>query len=314
MTAPLRNLANFFEVPPQLLGALIFNTPAFYKELILKKNKGGVRLINIPDQNLRNIQKTIYHKILQKFIAHESAHAYVKGRSIITNAREHLESDYMLKLDILDFFGSVRGDLVKDKFIQIAEVFDRQKSNDPSLPLPSFSDDECNYLEKLCTLNGGLPQGGITSPHLSNLIFYKIDEIIRDHCKNNLIVYTRYSDDMIFSGPNKKVFKVEKYVREILKTYGFCLNFDKMIALNKNDAKYVTGLFVQNGTIRISKSRRREIRQNFHEYSTRDCAEDDQECKAKIKNSLIGKLQFWHYVEPDCEYPIKAIAALKEIQ
>ncbi len=310
MKVSLENLSEFLDVAPNQLGALIFRTDLFYQEITIAKRRGGIRRINIPNNILRTIQKNIYRDVLGKFQAHEAAQAYVKKRSIVTNAANHLDSRYMLKLDIENFFGNLSTNLVADKFIQISEVFDRQRVADVNVKFPRFTDAECRLLAKICTLDGGLPQGAITSPHLSNLIFYKTDEAINNHCNKLGIKYTRYSDDMIFTSLTDQVFEVEDFVKHEIQKLGLRLNYGKSIRLNDRQSKYVTGLSIHDKKIRLSKSRRREIRQEFYNFNSRKIINDSIYDNNPSKASLLGKLEFWKFIEPECDFPRKAIALI----
>lgn len=313
MKTSLKNLATFLDVPPDQLGAMIFHGELFYKEVAIPKRRGGVRKLNVPNSLLRVVQRKIYRNILGKFQAHEAAQAYVKKKSIITNATQHIESVFMLKMDIENFFGCVQRKLVIDKFIQIAEVFDKQRSSNSGANLPRFTDKECEFLSNLCTLNGTLPQGAITSPHLSNLIFYKIDEAIMECARKVGAKYTRYSDDMIFTAATDQVFEIENFVREKMEHIGLKVNEKKIVKLNDGDGKYVTGLSINNGKVRVAKNRRREIRQEYYEYTSNKIEGLDSSAKNLSKASLMGKLEFWRYVEPNCDFAKKAISVLEEI-
>ena len=264
MKSSLENLAKFLNIPPKELGAIIFRTDLYYEEINVAKKRGGFRTLNIPNNTLKGIQRIIYRNLLKNLEVHVSAQAYVQKRSIITNATKHLNSVYMLKMDIEDFFGSIREELVREKFMQMVESIEKKREYNEHLDVPNFTENDCRCLAKICTLNGGLPQGAVTSPHLSNLIFFEIDETIKLKCEEMDIIYTRYSDDMIFTGATDKVFEIEEFVREKIRSINLSVNQKKTVRLYDRHVKYVTGLCIQNGKVRLSKSRRREIRQQYH--------------------------------------------------
>ncbi len=307
MNGSLDSLSKFLEISPALLGAMVFKTELFYTELKIKKKNGGTRLLSVPNDELRNVQSKIYREVLSPFVSHDSAQAYVKKKSILTNANEHLSSKVMLKMDLTDFFGSTRYIAVVNKFIQIAEIFHRKNSQDIKL---RFSDDECRYLAKLCTLGGGLPQGAITSPHLSNLIFYKIDQQIQTACQKRSVTYTRYSDDMIFSSLGEDALYMEKTVKRILAAHGYRVNPCKTSRLLANRPKYVTGLAIENEIVRLPKKRRRELRQELHEFKA-DSNLANTIIRAETKSKLIGKFSFWCYIEPSNRFALDALTYLK---
>lgn len=116
---PLQNLADFFQIQPQKLGAMVFNTSLFYKTVKIPKKRGGLRVLSVPTHPLKQVQSIIYNKILKKFLAHDAAHAYSKRKSILTNADKHIGAEYMLKMDITNFFGSIKKQTVENKFKKI---------------------------------------------------------------------------------------------------------------------------------------------------------------------------------------------------
>lgn len=309
MKVPLQNLANFLNIAPNQLGAMIFCTSLFYKEITIPKRRGGTRTLHVPNNTLRAVQQIIHRDFLGKIQAHEAAQAYVKNKSILTNASKHVKGEFMLKLDIENFFDSIPESLVTNKFIEISKLHNNQISSNDRI-LPKFTDEECSLLSKICLLDGGLPQGAVTSPHLSNLIFFELDENIKNHCDKLGFIYTRYSDDMIFTAVTDKVFEVEDFVKSELKNIGLVLNDRKTLKLNKNQGKYVTGLFVQNGKIRLTKSRRREIRQELYKYNVIKSINSSDFTNGLTRGSLIGKLEFWKFIEPDCKFVREAIASL----
>jgi hypothetical protein len=125
--------------------------------------------------------------------------------------------------------------------------------------------------------------------------------------------YTRYSDDMIFTAATDQVFEIENFVREKIEHIGLKVNEKKIVKLNDGDSKYVTGLSINNGKVRVAKNRRREIRQEYYEHTSNKIEGMDSNAKNLSKASLLGKLEFWRYVEPDCDFAKKAISVLEEI-
>src|SRR5690625_2960841 len=98
-------------------------------------------------------------------------------------------------------------------------------------------------LSRICTLQGFLPQGAPTSPMLSNLVFYRIDEEIVKFCIENKIRYTRYADDMTFSGEfNEK--RIIGYVNTTVKAYNFTLNFSKTRLYKEHQRQLVSEIVV----------------------------------------------------------------------
>ena len=117
-------------------------------------------------------------------------------------------------------------------------------------------------LLKLCTYEDYLPQGAPTSPYLSNLAMKNFDNYIGEYCLKQNINYTRYSDDLTFSG-DFDVKKIKNKVDAFLDVLGFSLNEKKTRVLRSNQRQVITGIVV-NEKINMSKEIRRKIRQEMY--------------------------------------------------
>ncbi|WP_279119284.1 reverse transcriptase family protein [Fusobacterium varium] len=229
----------------------ITNSPSYYYRTykIPKKQIGKYREISEPLPNLKKIQFWINEKILKNFKINPYIKSYIKNRSIKDNAKFHKNKKIVLTLDIEKYFPSFSYQKIYSFFIKIG-----------------YTESVAVALSKLCYFNG-LPQGAPTSPTLSNLLTEDIDKRIVAFCKfqnlkNNKINYTRYADDLTFSG-DFRVGKVIKVVKEILSSEGFNLNEEKIRVRRKNSNQEVTGITV-NQVLRASKKMRNSVRQEVY--------------------------------------------------
>ena len=227
---------------------LASNTTPHYHNVEIPKRSGGVRTLTIPSPELKKIQKYINDKILKLIPVSDAAMAYVVGKGIKYNAKPHVESNYILKLDISDFFGS----------IHFGKVINNILPKEYGIEFKTL-------LANLCMYKGYLPQGAPTSPALSNIVMKKFDDIMIDYCNNNSIKYTRYADDMTFSSidkfnPNRIINKV-KYLLE--KYYKMKLNDTKTVFLHNGLKQDICGVIV-NDHMQVSKSYRDSIRQEIY--------------------------------------------------
>ena len=181
-----------------------------YKKFEILKRNGEKRIIYKPNYFLKQVQRNLLNNVLEKMPVSKYATAYLKGKSLIDNAFPHVGKKIILKLDIKDFFNSV-------SFMDIYnKVFTEEY----------FSKQVRTVLTFLCTYNEILPQGASTSSYISNLIMQDFDNEIGDFCEKNNISFTRYSDDMTFSGDFD--IKIIIYrVRDELKKLGLQLNYNK---------------------------------------------------------------------------------------
>ena len=141
-----------------------------------------------------------------------------------------------------------------------------------------------------------LPQGAPTSPMLSNMVFKPIDDAIYAYCLARKILYTRYADDITFSGSYDLInSKLLEYVTTIIEDCGFEINNKKTRFAGKGKKQEVTGLIVNNDTINVPKRYIKEIRQELYYINKFGIKEH----RAKVgfenkyyKEHLLGKILY----------------------
>lgn len=222
------------------------NSPErFYRQFSIPKKNGGIRIISEPLPNLKEIQKWILKNILYNLKVSAYAKAYIPGKSIKDNVRFHRRQKKVLSLDIKSFYDCLTDWMVFQLFME-----------------NGYNESVAMMLTGLCCLNGSLPQGAPTSAALSNLLMKKFDEIVGKYCKEQEIRYTRYADDMIFSGDFDEV-QVIRFIRKNLKSMGLKLNKTKTRVRKQGQQQEVTGIVVNYKT-QVPKTVRKEIRKNMY--------------------------------------------------
>lgn len=245
MNMKTRNeLADYLAVPRKKLTHLLYvrKIDNCYNTFSIPKRSGGTREISAPNDELKSIQKRLAF-LLQKYryeiwetqdISPNIAHAFEKGKGIITNARIHRNKRYVLNIDLVDFFGSIH-------LGRIIGYFEKNKNF-------KMSHEVATVLAQLCCYKGKLPQGAPTSPVISNMICEILDFKLLQVAKKYHLDYTRYADDLTFS-TNDKTF-VEKYelffnsVHGAIRHAGFEINDKKTRLLYRDSRQTVTGLVV----------------------------------------------------------------------
>ena len=217
-----------------------------YRAVSIPKASGGTRSLHVPDDQLKAIQKKIYDIILAPEPISPYATAYRPGCSTKINAMLHVGKSVLVKLDILHFFDSIIYPIVKER------VFPAERYSDPNRIL----------LTILCTYHEAVPQGAPTSPAISNIIMREFDDTIGRWCDKHGIAYTRYCDDMTFSGDFDPAPLIE-LVRSELRKMGFLLNDKKTAVIRDGQQKVVTGIVV-NEKENVPAEYRRKIRQEMH--------------------------------------------------
>ena len=234
----------------------------YYHPVPLRKRNGGVRFLQVPARHLKQVQR----KLLPYFQYAEistCAAAYVKGKAILDYAQQHTGSKLIVKLDIEDFFGST-------DFPKIFRAVDNALKRSPEFGSQSFDSSGKQYynskiswfIASLCTLDGVLPQGAPTSPVLSNMALYPLDQIINTYCIKRGIKYSRYSDDMTFSGNFNPAGLID-FVRNLLLNNGYFLNESKTVIAGSGRQQKITGVVV-NQKPQAERNYRRKIRQDIY--------------------------------------------------
>lgn len=271
-----------------------------YDQWRIKKRNGGYRGIARPHKQLMAIQKTICNRILLPVNIHPAATGFRKGMSIINNAKQHLGKEDVFKTDIVNFFYSIRQEDVEKVFEKIGYPANISK-----------------ILAELCCLNNTLPQGAPTSPALSNIYSYQMDQKLAALSYQFGLTYTRYADDLTFSGNNINPEVVLPAVKKIVNEEGFAVKRKKTRFIGRNKRKIITGISVSSGKkLTIPKAKKREIRKNVYFILTKGLAEHQKFIKSTdpiYLKRLICYLSFWKMVEPENKYITDAIIALKKI-
>lgn len=216
-----------------------------YRKIVLTKRSGGLRTLYAPDILLKTVQRNILRNVLSHFPLSPFATAYREKCSTLDNARPHVEHKQILKLDIENFFDSIT-------FIHVYRLFRKTE-----LPVAVVT-----LLTHLCCYRDALPQGAPTSPTISNLIMQRFDDSIGKWCRERGIVYTRYCDDMTFSG-DFDARQLKNKVRGLLRDMGLTLNVRKSRLITAARRQTVTGIVV-NQKLQLARDIRRKLRQEVY--------------------------------------------------
>ena len=217
-----------------------------YRIYKIKKHNGKYRTIYEPSKTLKQIQKRILVNILNNKKISKYAKAYYKGICLKDNAFPHVNKEMILKLDIKNFFEN----------ISFLDVYNSCFSID------YFPKSVGMLLTYLCTYDDHLTQGSPASAYISNLVMKEFDEELGLWCEENNISYTRYSDDMTFSGefnPNEIIIKVRKMLYKL----GLELNDSKIHVIYNSSNQNVTGIVV-NEKMQVNIKYRNKIRQEIY--------------------------------------------------
>ncbi len=297
----LDTLSAFFRLSPHQLKFTA--TYPKYDSFYVRKPTGGKRLIEQPAKPLKRLQGMLADYLQGVYYSRKTKAAYgfipVPGdedepRNIYTNACQHLGQQWVLNLDLKSFFHAITQDQIYQIFIN---------------PPFSMTAAAAECLSSLCTLQGRLPMGAPTSPVLSNLVFIDPDEALLSLAAERHWRYTRYADDLTFSGAKK--FKEEDLgsIHKILKDKGFEINHDKTRLKDIKSSPEVTGLILRDQPD-VSPSFVQGIQADLRLYKllTSDRVTQRGIFKAKdirqLMRSIAGQINFLEFIRgeyhPSC--------------
>ncbi len=219
----------------------------------IAKRRGGIRLLMAPRPRLRAVQTRILRELLDQLEPHPAAHGFRRGRSILSNARPHVGKKVVINCDLRDFFPSITFPRVCGLLVGLGYTVEIARA-----------------LAFLCTTRlpltrrRVLPQGAPTSPALSNLIAYGLDIRLAALAKRLGFTYTRYADDLTFSGDRVLAGALLKRVRAIVADEGLALNEKKVRTQRRGSCQRVTGLVV-NREVTVNRQERRRLRAILHQ-------------------------------------------------
>lgn len=267
-----------------------------YHTFFIRKKSGSARKILAPQHTLKYIQFAL-NKVLQAtFEPQAQAFGFVRGKNIVDNAALHAGRNYVLNLDLKDFFPSVY-------FRRIKVMLEQ-----PPFNLSSHREPLAYLIANLCTDEGVLPQGAPTSPVLTNIICQRLDRKLAEIAAQHSAVYSRYADDITFSS-NDFVYstRFRQRIERVIARERFVINESKTRLQEKGYRQEVTGLTVNEG-VNPGRKYRKSYRTLLYLYKTkgRDAALDyfskrlPQHMKkshmVNIEQVIEGKYQFMKLV------------------
>ncbi|HEY3928549.1 MAG TPA: reverse transcriptase family protein [Candidatus Koribacter sp.] len=220
---------------------------------VLAKPRGGWRLIEAPKRTLKELQRRILSELLEKIPAHPAAHGFVAGRSIQTFVAPHTNKAAVLRIDLQDFFPSIRAARVSATFRtcgypeRVADFLAGLCTN--AVPRRVWGEVHAAARFELHETYGAthLPQGAPTSPALANLVAYRLDCRLAALAKKAGAAYTRYADDLAFSGNEEFARRARRFalhVAAIAMEEGFEVNHRKTRIMRRGRRQHLAGVTV----------------------------------------------------------------------
>lgn len=282
----LRKLSLHTGLQEREVRRIMLVAPERYKRYTIPKRDGTPRQIAQPTQEVKAIQRALVDVLLVHLPIHPSATAYRSGKSLRDNAAPHAHNGPILKMDLKNFFPSIR---VQDWHTYALRT--------------SILDEEDTVLSGQLLFHRipatrvlRLAIGAPSSPTLSNILMYDFDSAVTSSVERDHVVYTRYADDLTFSAQRTGFLTgVQSAVAGVVRSTRspkLEINKDKTTYATKKYHRVVTGLTLSNdGRVTIGRDRKRTISSAMHHATL-------GELSAAEIDHLSGMLAFVNSVEP----------------
>lgn len=287
------------------------STASHYKRFGIRKKSGGLRIISAPMPRLKAAQHWVLHNLLNKLPLHEAAHGFVPKRSILTNAQPHLQKDVVVNIDLKDFFPTVHFKRVKGLFQKLG--YAEKLATVFALLCTEPETEEVALDGKTYFVAKGkrvLPQGAPTSPAITNLLCYKLDCRLKGLAEAMGFSFTRYADDITFSGGAEAAGKTQQLLwrlHRIVTDEGFVVHPKKIGVMRKGARQEVTGIVV-NQQPGINRQTLRRFRALLHTLQNGGL-EQARWKGGSLLAEIAGYAEFVSMVKPALGQKLKAQVA-----
>ncbi|MDB0510591.1 reverse transcriptase family protein [Ralstonia solanacearum] len=296
-----------------------------YRYFNIRKKSGGTRTISIPHPQLLIAQKWLATNVLSKLSASNYSFAFSPGSNIVECAKKHIEANWLVKMDVKDFFGSISEIDVYRQFrklkyqplvaFELSRIVTWPKSPRVDLPRWELDSVRSSIGSYIHTEIGCLPQGAPTSPMLSNLVANALDEELSRVANKFGVRYTRYCDDLTFSTRRKSFDRnqakalIEAATMTML-PLGFSPNEKKTVVIPPGARKQVLGLNVDGPVPTLSKEFKSKIRQHLFFLKKNGpaahAADREFDTIWGLKRRLYGLADYAFMVEPEYGKHVKS--------
>ncbi|MBD1373149.1 RNA-directed DNA polymerase [Hazenella sp. IB182357] len=277
-------------------------TISHYHHFTIPKKNGEKRVISSPKPLLRIAQSWIKEAILDHIDVSPHALGFLPQKNIMDNARPHVKKDLIAKMDLKDFFPTitfwrVRGLFQSFGYSEAISTLLALVCTEPPRKKVSFA----GKVYHVALGERQLPQGACTSPALTNIICRRLDSRMNGLADSLNMTYTRYADDLTFSGTKVKNHHIRTLLsksRSIITFEGFHINEEKTRILRATQRQKVTGIVV-NKKLNISRQELRSFRALLHNVKRSGLVEENRDQHPYFWGYIIGYAGYIRMVRPD---------------
>jgi RNA-directed DNA polymerase len=272
-----------------------------YHYRVLDKGAGAIRLIESPKPRLKWIQQRILGGIWDKIPSHPAAHGFVKGRSVKTFVSPHVGQRVVLRMDLRDFFPSIGGARIQTVFRTlgypepVADLLGGLATN--AVPRDVLRDVWKNPMYT----RPHLPQGAPTSPALANMCLYRADCRLHGLAESAGARYTRYADDLAFSGGedfDRRVARFAAHVAAILHEEGFAVHHRKTRIMRQGVRQHLAGVVV-NRRLNIWRADLDRLKATLTNCVRHGSASQNRDGHGDFRAHLEGRVSYVESINPE---------------
>lgn len=279
-SAVFASVRRFLACRGRMLSYVLYINRSPYRTWTRPKRSGGTRELAAPIPPLKDLQRRLLARILSRMDTGPHAHGFVRGRSIVTNARSHVGKPVVVHLDLKDFFPTVT-------FGRVVGLLRSQ----------CFTRAEAVMLARVATWQGRLPQGAPSSPALANMVCRRLDRRLAALGRCFEADYTRYADDLVFSGTDR-IRKLIPIAKAVAREEGFALAEHKLGVFRRHRRQRVTGLVV-NERVSVPRNVRRWVRAVVHNCRRNGIAAENRRNDPLFEQRIRGYIEFIRMIHPE---------------
>ena len=266
----IKDLASLWQVPASQISyyALKADKAQLYTPAAIRRRHGRPRTIEVPSPTLKYLQRIAHESLTRIYGPHPAVHGFRTGRSIVTNAKRHVDRKFVLNIDLRDFFGSITRERIFGRLTSAPYDFDTRVAN---------------AVASLATnATATLPQGSPCSPVISNMVAAQMDSDLAQFSASQYCLYTRYADDITISTKRDSLSpQIARYpssrgtgqvilgdrLLDILEGHNFRINRFKTRLQSHWTRQMCTGLIVNGKDVSVPRAYVRRLRSLLHHWA-----------------------------------------------
>ncbi|QSQ14085.1 reverse transcriptase family protein [Myxococcus landrumensis] len=284
-----------------------------YRYVWIPKRAGGKRLLEQPGVDLGRLQRQVLHGLLDLIPPHDAARGFVRGRGVRDFAEPHVGQAVVVHMDLEDFFHSVRPSKVWGVFRaagypdSVTEVLAGLCTNrtpgtvvEEAPRATHLGEQKARWRMTRRLTARHLPQGAPTSPALANLAAYRLDVRLSALAAALGARYTRYADDLAFSGGAsllQRPLRLVRCVAAIVREEGFAIRADKTRVMHQGQQQRLAGVVV-NAHPTVPREDYERLKAVLHLCRTRGPTSQNTEGHHDFRAHLLGRIAWVSHLHP----------------